>query len=393
MLDDDGDMLNRIREALEARFDVEIAEQTTADKMGGHASLRVYWRLHLPADAPSLNHAPDADETTLIAMVLASPESAFESAEGPEAGEVPEELPFVDVQRYLASLELPVPMVEYVDLEAGVLLLEDLGDTTFEDAYDDIVSSRDVPSTPSPDTDDVRALYHRAIDLLVETQSAFVRSRRRDGADAREQCIGWRRAFDRKTLRWELDHYLAWGVEVRSGEELERYRDDIETHFESLVDELLELPQTVALRDYQSRNLMYHPDGARDSDWVLIDFQDALRGPVVYDLVALLRDSYIILEPELVSDLVDDYVESGRDAGLEWCDDREALHRAFHLQTVQRKLKDAGRFVYIDREKNNPDFLEYYGPSIQYVDTALQALPSWDALRDLLHRVDDSLEA
>ena len=65
------------------------------------------------------------------------------------------------------------------------------------------------------------------------------------------------------------------------------------------------------------------------------------------------------------------------------------LTRAFHLQTVQRKLKDAGRFVFIDREKDNPDFLPYFKPSIDYVDHALERLEGWDELRDLLHTVED----
>jgi aminoglycoside/choline kinase family phosphotransferase len=387
MLDDDGAMLDRIRRALEARFGPEVAAACEADKMGGHASLRVYWRLHLPTGESSPDHTPGVGESTLVAMVLASPASAFESAEGPDDEECPEVLPFVDVQRYLASLDLPVPALEHVDREAGVLLLEDLGDQTFEDAYLELASDSGASSVETASS--VLGLYRHAIDLLVETQRSFVQSREIYGESLRERCIGWRRAFDRETLRWELDHYLEWGVGARRSEKLlETHREAFDEEFDALVDALLDVPKTVALRDYQSRNLMYRPSEARRFDWVLIDFQDALVGPVVYDLVALLRDSYVELAPERVGELVDYYVEAGRDVGLTWCEDREAIRRAFHLQTIQRKLKDAGRFVYLDREKGNPDFLEYYEPSIRYVDVALEQLPGWDELRDLLHRVE-----
>jgi aminoglycoside/choline kinase family phosphotransferase len=128
----------------------------------------------------------------------------------------------------------------------------------------------------------------------------------------------------------------------------------------------------------------------------LIDFQDALIGPYIYDLVALLRDSYIQLPFVIVSRLVDHYINQGQAAGLPWCHDATAVHHAFHLQTVQRKLKDAGRFVFIERVKGNPSFLQYYDPSIFYVKQSLEELEGYDgrseisALSELLSRVDPS---
>lgn len=90
----------------------------------------------------------------------------------------------------------------------------------------------------------------------------------------------------------------------------------------------------------------------------------------------------------MVEALVADYAAQGREAGLPWCDDDAAVLRAFHLQTVQRKLKDAGRFVFIDRVKHNPSFLGYYTPSISYVAAALRALPELSALEALLAEVE-----
>lgn len=394
LLESDADMRSRIEEALADRFDAEIARAAQLDKMGGHASLRIYWRVHLPTgDRPrSWSLQAPEDESTLVAMVLAPDYDPHDSAEGPEDEQLEvDTLPFVDVQRYLAGLGVPVPAIEHVDRDVGVLLLEDLGDRTFGDLC------RDVQDDPELDAAsrrrELRGLYAQALELLVDLQASLVESRRVDGPGVEETCICWRRRFDGPTLRWELDHYVDWGLDARdAADDLDAdARDRLDRAFDELVDALLELDQLPVLRDFQSSNLMYKERRDRDHPWVVIDFQDALLGPCVYDLVSLLRDSYIELPPDLVSELLDEYLRLGNEAGLQWCESPDALRRAFHLQTIQRKLKDAGRFIFIDREKDNPAFLEYYDPSIRYVDRALRELDDWDALHETLRRVEPSL--
>jgi hypothetical protein len=105
---------------------------------------------------------------------------------------------------------------------------------------------------------------------------------------------------------------------------------------------------------------------------VWIDFQDALLGPRVYDLVALLNDSYQTFDRPFVDARLDDFAaELGLDAA-----ERAALGQEFDLVTVQRKLKDAGRFVFIDRVKENPSFLRFVEPTIQKVRSSLDRLNS-----------------
>ena len=334
-------MEDRIRRALTARFDHHVARNAALDNLGGHASLRIYWRIHLrDADHP---------ESSLIAMVLPQDASALKSEEGGSAADpAPTELPFVSVQRYLVQLGVRVPRIELVDMDLGVLLLEDLGDTMFENVY---LTTSD---------DEREALYRQAIDLLVDFQQRVL-------ADDARDCICWDKEFDAELLRWELDHYTEWGIDALHGpERLDPLRDEIDEMFDQIVAALREFPQTLSLRDYQSRNIM-----RKDGEWVIIDFQDALRGPFIYDLVALLRDSYIVLAPDMVDRLVDYYAQ----ADLPWCEDETVVRRAFHLQTVQRKLKDTGRFIFIDKVKGNPDFLPYYEPSVEYVRNALRNLP------------------
>ena len=120
--------------------------------------------------------------------------------------------------------------------------------------------------------------------------------------------------------------------------------------------------------------------GAGDApELVWIDFQDALLGPRVYDLVALLNDSYQSFDRAFIEARLDEYAA---EAGLDGAG-REALGREFDVVTVQRKLKDAGRFVFIDRVKKNPSFLPYIEPSLAKVRGALGRLEDEPDMREL----------
>jgi aminoglycoside/choline kinase family phosphotransferase len=392
-------MEERIREALAELFDEEIAEAAELENRGGHASLRIYWRVSLPADQSvadqSVANQPVANqpvanqprgEHTLMAMVLPQSEEALQSEEGMSSeAELPDELPFVNVHRYLQSLGMPVPDIDLVDMELGVLLLEDLGDQTFEESVLDLSRRDDLSGVAQRDA--FLALYREAIDLLVEFQQAVLRSMIDEDFGTNDECIAFERTFDSELLRWELDHYLEWGLEARlegdDAKRVEARRDELVAAFDQIVDRLLDVQQTLVLRDYQSRNLMY-----KKGAWQIIDFQDALKGPFIYDLVALLRDSYIELDSSTVDALLSYYIERGEEAALPWCADQDQVYEAFHLQTIQRKLKDAGRFVYIDRVKGNASFLKYYDSSIRYVREALEKMAGWGELAEILSEVE-----
>ena len=376
-------MEERVRAALGRLLNESAAEQAELDNLGGHASLRIYWRIHVPDGFVDV--AP-RNESTLMAMVLPQDQDPGESEEG-MSSEAPavEELPFVNVHRYLSSIDVPVPAIDTYEEDLAVLILEDLGDETFEDAV--LEAAGDLEEEPESRYAAVTELYEEALDVLLDFQEKVLRSKADPSFGDDESCVAFEREFDKELLRWELDHYLEWALEERVDEaELEPYREVIDEQFDRLVDELWDLLDMLVLRDFQSRNLM-----RKGGDWTIIDFQDALIGPFSYDLVALLRDSYIELDDDRVRQLVDYYIDQGQQRGLPWCGDPDAVWRAFNLQTVQRKLKDAGRFVYIDRVKDNPDFLEYYDASIGYVASALEQLPGWDELSDALHAVEPSM--
>ena len=113
----------------------------------------------------------------------------------------------------------------------------------------------------------------------------------------------------------------------------------------------------------------------------VIDFQDALTGPRIYDLVALLNDSYANLDAAF-KDHILEYYAALRDL------DAATLKAEFNLVTIQRKLKDGGRFVFIDRVKHNPSFLPFVETSFDRVKAALAAVPGHDFLKSALAAAD-----
>lgn len=307
----------------------EVVRPKRIDALKRDASNRSYHRIHLPGRAPQ----------TLVVMELGADARKSEEAMG---GPAPSELPFLTVGRFLESRGVPVPRVYAVDLEAGVLLLEDLGDETLE---------RRLLATEPASWD---APYATVIDALVALQRAT--------READPSCIAYGRAFDEPLLRWELDHFREWGLEARIGAQLEpSARRALDAELDTLAARIARLPRRFVHRDFQSRNLLFTRRGL-----VLIDFQDALLGPAVYDLVALLCDSYVDVRPPLREVCLDRYARS---VGASV----EAVTAEFHLVAIQRKLKDAGRFVYIDRVKKNPSFLPYVEQSLRLVRRSLAA--------------------
>lgn len=307
----------------------------------GHASYRTYHRAAL------------ADGTSLIVMAMpAGPASAAEEVTNFHGTMA--ELPFVNVARTLAEAGLPVPRVLHYSADDHWLLLEDLGDTRLE------MRVRDA------DVATQRTWYRQAIDLMIRLQqkTALLRA---------DRCIALQRSYDERLLNWEFDHFLEYGITARLGRAMdEKMRKAFTDQTRRITNAIVEMSYGFTHRDFQSRNLM-----VRDDRLYLLDFQDALRGPYIFDCVALLRDSYITLSPELVEELIAYFAaQSGRDPVQARLD--------FHRITVQRKLKDAGRFVYIDRVKGNPDFLPFIPASLQYVRSALTQIPEGPALFELL---------
>src|ERR1700687_456342 len=156
--------------------------------------------------------------------------------------------------------------------------------------------------------------------------------------------------------------------------------------FRRLSAQLAAEPRGFTHRDYQSRNIM-----VKDGELVVIDFQDALQGPRQYDLVALLRDSYVELDRPLIDRMLKRYLQRLAVEGGPALDGHEFV-AFFDLLTVQRKLKDAGRFVFIDQVKKNPSFLAHIPSSLRYVRDALKRRPELREVEEILQKHVPELE-
>lgn len=267
---------------------------------------------------------------------------------------------FADVQRFLKAHDVPVPAIYGQDIARGLMLLEDLGDETFE---------LRLRKHPYAQWD---AYYEQAIELLARVHMAPEHSELAD-------CIALRRHFETSLLRSELDHFREWGLEAMHGPLAAADRAELDAHFDVLTAAIAALPVGFVHRDYQSRNLMWAPDGRL----VVLDFQDAFMGPFAYDLVALLCDSYVELDAGLQDAMLLRYAEARDYTAAQLTQ----LVHGFRLIAVQRKLKDAGRFVYIDRVRHNPSFLPHYPGSLVYAARALRDLPQLADFRRCLLRL------
>ena len=316
-------------------------------RLHGDASNRIYYRVLLDG------------QRSLIVMQL-PPGKQSASEEITNLNEKADELPFINIARSLKKKVLPVPEIHYHDKENRLLILEDLGDVTFE---------KHIQHTSLQEKE---SWYERAIRLLVLLQEK--------GQDIDPDCIAYRRFYDATLLNWEFDHFLEYGIEARSGQKISpEDRKKIQQGTNFITFALLQLPQVLVHRDFQSRNLMMTHEHLR-----LLDFQDALMGPLPYDLVALLRDSYIELPKEMVTRLIDFYLKTQTSTTQKL--KPEFFHKMFDWMTIQRKLKDAGRFVYIDKIKGNPSFLKSIPASLRYVKTAFERQPELKNLFDVLKK-------
>ncbi len=317
--------------------------------MVGGASSRRYFRF-------------EHDGKRYVAMYVPDGATPEEIHKGPAAAR----WPFLEVRDLLAERGVTVPELFAEDTARGWLLLEDLGDDTLANFLLRLPAEKP-------------GLYTQVVTDLARAQRTL--------ADLPAGSVVSTRAFDADLLRWEIDHFREWGLEARGVHLDEVDRALFDGIADRLATRIASWPRGFVHRDYQSRNLMVvtGADGTRRIVW--IDFQDALLGPRVYDLVALLNDSYQEFDRAFLEARLDEFgAVHGYDAA-----ERTTLGREFDLVTVQRKLKDAGRFVFIDKVKGNPSFLQYVEPTIDKARAAMDRLaadePDMRALAELVGRV------
>lgn len=319
----------------------------TITAMPGGASTRKFFRVV----------APDGRAAVAFFVPDATRSDEIDKTDGKR-----EEWPFLEVQALLAARGVAVPSIVADGSRHGWLLVEDLGDDTLAQ----YLSVR-------PETRE--RCYQAAVADLARAQQAL--------ATLPEGSVIARRAFDEDLLLWEIHHFREWALEARGLSLADADRRTFDDVAARLAKRIASWPRGFVHRDYQSRNLMVREE-AGEPRLVWIDFQDALLGPSVYDLVALLNDSYQTFDRAFVEARLGEYAAAVGRPAADVVDE-------FDLVTVQRKLKDAGRFVFIDREKGNPSFLQFVEPTIDKVRSSLSRLQSDPDMRALSEVLDRTL--
>jgi N-acetylmuramate 1-kinase len=265
-------------------------------------------------------------------------------------------LPFVNVARLLDQMPVPIPDVLGDAGDLGVIALQDLGDVTLQAHLG--------AASPAEHA----ALYRQATALIATVQ-------RRGAELASPEFLPYGIAFDVEKLAWELDFFMKHFLEAYRGATIApAEREALRAEFAAIVEELAAEDRVLCHRDYHSRNLMLHEERL-----FIIDFQDARMGPDTYDLVSLLRDSYVDLPEQTVDELIAYFLALKGVTGSE----REFRQR-FDLMAVQRNLKALGTFGYQTTARRNPVYIQYIPRTLKYVRDNLDHQPRFGRLRELL---------
>jgi len=324
------------------------------ERLEGDASERSYFRVSQKNSGGAHGMEVQNSLQSLIIMQLEKPVLDME-------------IDFIRVLKFLRALDLPTPELFYYDVPKGLLFLEDCGTITLGDQLNAFPQSK-------------AQLYRQAVELLVCMQSRSTHS-------IDSTCPAYHRKFDVKKLMWEFNFMLDHYVDEFCDSPLESLaKKELREVFTPLCKSLAAEKLYFTHRDYHSRNLMFDQERL-----VLIDFQDARMGPCQYDLVSLLRDSYVQIDAALSEELIDFYIRlKEKEEGQEV--DREKFGQIFDEMSIQRNLKAIGTFAYQSIKKNNNRYKDCIAPTLSYVRKTLRRRFKGTSLQKVLLRYIPGLD-
>ena len=276
--------------------------------------------------------------------------------------------PFVQVQGLMAAAGLNVPQILAFDEPTGFMLLSDLGHQT--------VIERLNPEKPQ----DAYAWYQQATDVLLQWQKA--------------SQPGVLPAYDEPLLRRELALFPDWYLAKHRAIALDdKQQATLQSAFDAIVAHNLAAPSVYVHRDFMTRNLMAPLEAGAPLG--VLDFQDAVYGPITYDIASLLRDAFISWEEEFVIDITVRYWEKARKAGLlgansasGWGDDFGEFYRAVEWMGLQRHLKVAGIFARLTLRDGKPKYLADAPRFIAYIRATANRYRQLGPLLKMLDQIE-----
>ena len=310
----------------------------TVDPLFGDASGRQYFRINYAAGSAILMKVADVKPG--------------------EFGRGDSFFDFIAIRDLFQECGIKVPKILSIMEDQKALLLEDLGDITMFKLVE-------------ADRKNKLKYIKSAVELLSKMQESLYKREKFDSpAD--------KRVFSNSLFMDEFYHFYEYMIAKRVYDKpFNHLWPKLEKKFRKISNELSKTPYFFSHRDFQSKNIM-----VKDGSSYLIDFQDALMAPAVYDLVALLRDSYIVLTDEEVEIMLKYFWKINK-VSQELFSDYESFERAFYLQALQRKMKDAGRFIYLNQVKGKEWFIQYVVPTLGYVKNTIIKLEMNDLLEIL----------
>lgn len=269
--------------------------------------------------------------------------------------------PFLKVAQLFAQAGMSTPAVLAHDELRGFVLLEDFGDHTFLDALERFSPEGEQPKVAS-------GLYRDAWESLLRVQLA-----------SRPDVLP---GYDAKRLRDEMELWPTWYVERHKGKTLRAaQRAVVDQAFDDIVEHCLAQAQVFVHRDFHSRNLMLLR-GERNPG--VLDFQDAVYGPITYDLVSLWRDAYIAWDEELQIDGLVRWWEEARRRGLPVPADFPDLWRDFEWMGLQRHLKVLGIFSRLHYRDGKSRYINDMTRVLSYILPVVLRYNKLSAFADLI---------
>ncbi len=341
-----------VAEKIQASFG-SCADLLSITPLAGDASSRRYYRALLEGST-----AP----RSVIVMELAGSSLPLSSEELAIFKEPLQELPFLNLHRFLNRLGVRVPSLYGSWMEEGLLLLEDLGDRCLWDAVQGLPRA------------EVIKWYEKAIDELLLIQIAGTKARD-------ESCVAFKQRFDFRLYMWEFDHFIEYGLEKKASKKISMGEKELLVeNFKGISRRLDSQPACLSHRDYHSWNLM-----VSNGTIAVIDFQDALLAPPQYDLASLLNDRETdrIIQPDMEDHLLRYYLLKREEMGAERVD-HDTFLEIYILSALQRDFKVVGRFHYLDLVKGKPGYKKYLSPTLRRLKRNLLRLPHLEKLVPVL---------
>ncbi|MDD4929095.1 MAG: phosphotransferase [Gallionella sp.] len=268
--------------------------------------------------------------------------------------------PFLHAGRLFEEAGVHVPHVHAEDLKQGFLLLSDLGNTTYLQAMNE--NLRDAAYA--------RGLYGAAIDALIKIQLA-----------SKDDELP---PYDEALLLREMRLFPEWYINKHLNRTLtDAQNAKLETVFARIVANNLAQPRVYVHRDYHSRNLMVSEPAPG-----VIDFQDAVYGPITYDLASLFKDAYIKWDEAEIIDWLIGYWQKARSAGLPVHEDFGQLYRDFELMGVQRHIKVLGIFARLSHRDGKDGYLQDMPLVMNYLRAACIRYVDLKPLLNLLNELE-----